>query len=92
MNREELYALHLDLCSKALELMQKKNQDYASADDPFRNFRMFGKLGILVRLSDKLSRLQTFEERGKLDINDEAIRDTVLDLINYTILYAGYKD
>src|SRR5688572_2671660 len=55
--RDRLYTTHEALCNKALDVMKKKNQDYASAGDPFRNFRMFEALGILVRLSDKLARL-----------------------------------
>ena len=90
--REELYEFHKDVCDKALALMKKKNEDYASGDDPFRNFRQFGRLGILVRLSDKLARLRTFEERGKFSVEDEGVEDTVLDILNYAILYGAYKE
>ena len=90
--RDMLYALHQTLSQAALDLMVRKNADYACEDDPYRNFKMFGRLGILVRLSDKLSRLRTFEERGRLDVPDESIRDTVLDIINYAILYMGYEE
>ena len=89
--RDFLYALHMTLCDDALQLMQKKNHDYASEEDPYRNFRHFGLLGILVRLSDKLARLQSFEENGRLDVEDESIRDTVLDAINYLILFEGLR-
>lgn len=90
--REELLATHEILCSKAKELMERKNHDYASTTDPFRNFRTFGRIGILVRMSDKLARLRSFEEQQKLKVTDETIEDTVCDIINYAILYYAYKD
>ena len=89
--RENLYSLHRDLTEQALEIMKAKNADYSSADDPYRNFREFGQLGILVRLSDKLARLRTFSERGELSVKDESVRDTVLDAINYLILFEGFR-
>lgn len=89
--RQGLYDLHTKTCAAALDLMRTKNEDYAAADDPYRNFRTFGRYGILVRLSDKLARLRTFEERGVLSVKDESIEDTIRDIINYSILYLGYK-
>lgn len=90
MTREGLYELHKSLCFDAALLMADKNADYATETDPFRNFRMFGELGILVRMSDKLARLRTFSERGTLAVSDESVRDTILDLINYAVLLYGY--
>lgn len=90
MTRFELHMLHEELCHDAEKLMADKNADYAIDTDPFRNFRIFGELGILVRMSDKLARLRTFSERGTLAVADESVRDTILDLINYSVLLYGY--
>ena len=40
MNREELFKHHKAICKEALEIMEKKNHDYAGAggDSPFANF------------------------------------------------------
>jgi hypothetical protein len=84
--RERLLSLHSDYCDAARAVMEAKNQDYGADSDPFRNFRSFGQLGILVRLSDKMSRLRTFVERGDLKVSDESISDTALDAINYVVL------
>lgn len=87
--RQALLDLHVALTNKAYETMKIKNENYATLDDPFRNFRMFGLLGILVRMSDKLSRLRVFEENGFDNITDESIEDTLEDLINYCVLFGG---
>ena len=91
MDRNQLLEEHGKLTSMALELMKKKNADYGANEDPFRNFHMWGSLGILVRMGDKMARLQTFEERGEFSVEDERLLDTILDLINYAVLYHSYK-
>src|SRR5205807_3281754 len=79
-----------ELCSKAKQLMERKNRDYGESCDPFRNFRAHGLYGMLVRMHDKMARLQTFVERGSLVVVEESVRDCVLDLINYAVLFEGY--
>lgn len=89
--RDQLLARHVLLCDAARRTMAKKNEDYATNEDVFRNFRAFGGLGILVRISDKLARLRTFEERDMFSVSDESLRDTIEDLINYAVIYLAYK-
>ncbi len=90
--RNALLNTHTALTLSARTLMEKKNQDYGANDDPFRNFREFGTYGILVRLSDKLARLRTFEERGSFMVADEQLKDTIMDAINYLVLYYAMKE
>ena len=94
MTREELFNLHKEMCTFALDLLKKKNSDYAGSDgnNPFAE-----SLGIcsteqafLVRMTDKMSRLSSFASKGKLDVEDESVYDTLVDLINYSVLLAGY--
>jgi hypothetical protein len=89
-NLEELLKLHKELCDEARSLMEKKNQDYGRGDDPFHNFRAHGTVGILVRMSDKLARLESFRFKGFMAVKDESVKDTVLDILNYSILLYGY--
>jgi hypothetical protein len=90
MTREELFSLHTNLCEEAKQLLIAKNHDYAAETDIFRNFRLFGTLGILVRLSDKIARLRTFEETKSFVVKDESVKDTIMDIINYAVLMQGY--
>jgi hypothetical protein len=100
MNREELFKIHKDLCSQALALMEKKNSDYAgkSGSEPFANFTRAEAMGItttekgmLVRMIDKMSRLSSFTESGDFKVDDEKLIDTILDVINYSILFFAYS-
>lgn len=95
MTRYDLMALHQALGSAAWSLMEKKNEDYANGDDPFLNFRasenynVHPAKGILIRMSDKMSRINSYIERGDFKVEDEGLRDTAIDIINYTVLLVG---
>lgn len=82
--------LHDELTKRAKATMEAKNLDYATAEDPFRNFRRHGLLGMLVRMDDKMARLQSFIENGTLAVKDESVEDCLVDLVNYSVLFAGY--
>lgn len=93
-NKDDLFQLHKDLCESALELMKKKNADY-SKSHPLGNFFVCEAMqassaenGIIVRLSDKLSRLVSVIEKGA-QVKDETIDDTIVDVINYAVLLSG---
>ena len=77
----------MDRCSQlaniqkeALELFAKKNADYGDA------FANYGTIGVLVRMGDKISRLQSISKTGITLVNDEALRDTLIDLHNYSAM------
>tara|TARA_X000000950_G_C13533017_1_gene504398 strand:- start:215 stop:532 length:318 start_codon:yes stop_codon:yes gene_type:complete len=62
---------------EGLELFTKKNKDYGDA------FATYGTVGVLVRLGDKIQRLQSITNTGINLIEDEKLRDTLIDLHNY---------
>ena len=75
-----------------LELTTKKNNDYASDDDPFRNFKAFEELGILVRMNDKFARLRNaLYDRKDMAVSSETVEDTILDLATYAVLLLCYR-
>ena len=77
MNRiEQMKKIQLD----ALELFSKKNIDYGDA------FAKFGVIGVLMRIEDKLQRSLSITKNGVNLINDESMRDTLLDLHNYAAM------
>lgn len=88
--RERLLRMHEDMCKQARTIMRKKSADYATEEDPLANFRRFGALGFVCRLDDKLSRLGNFVKRGVFDVEDESLADTLLDLVNYSVLLAFF--
>lgn len=66
--------------TEAKELFKKKNSDYGDA------FATYGAIGVLVRLGDKIHRLQSINTKGINLVDDEKIRDTLIDLHNYAAM------
>jgi hypothetical protein len=61
-------------------LFQRKNQDYGDA------FANYGTIGVLVRMSDKISRYVSVSKKHVNLVNDETLRDTLIDLHNYAAM------
>ena len=66
--------------STALEIFTRKNTDYGDA------FAEFGVIGVLMRIEDKIKRSLSITKNGVHLVNDESIRDTMLDLHNYAAM------
>ena len=65
---------------EAFELFTKKNIDYGDA------FAKYGVIGVLMRIEDKIQRSISITKNGVTLINDEGIRDTLIDLHNYAAM------
>ena len=65
---------------EALELFRRKNTDYGDS------FADYGVVGVLVRMSDKIKRYMSVSNNGISLVNDEALRDTLIDLHNYSAM------
>ena len=66
--------------NEGLELFAKKNADYGDA------FAKYGVIGVLMRIEDKIQRSMSITKNGVNLVNDEGIRDTLLDLHNYAAM------
>jgi hypothetical protein len=65
---------------ESFELFKKKNADYGNA------FEEYGTIGILIRMNDKIKRAQTITNKKVTLVDTESLRDTLLDLHNYSAL------
>tara|TARA_R100001463_G_scaffold15676_5_gene40847 strand:+ start:378 stop:770 length:393 start_codon:yes stop_codon:yes gene_type:complete len=99
MTREELLNFHMKLCEDARNLMNLKNRDYAGSggSEPFANFTRCESMGVcqteagmLVRVIDKISRMSSFLEAGKMHVEDESFYDALIDVVNYMVLLGAY--
>jgi beta-glucosidase/6-phospho-beta-glucosidase/beta-galactosidase len=66
--------------SSALDMFRKKNADYGDA------FAKFGVVGVLMRIEDKIQRALSITKNGVNMVDDESIRDTLMDLHNYAAM------
>lgn len=83
------YAFYERLAEAGL-LHASKQQDYGKTTDPFANVRssqdwgMAPWVGAMVRLNDKVKRLQMFAQRG--DLANESAEDSMLDISVYALI------
>lgn len=62
-------------------LFSNKNRDYGNS------FRFWGVTGLLVRIGDKVFRLQQLSTKNyRQKVGDEKTPDTALDLANYSLM------
>lgn len=97
MNRSEFFKSMENTYARGLEIVGRKNDDYAGEDNPFRNFMSAEIVGvspdraILVRVLDKLSRVSNLLGK-QASVKDEAIEDTLIDAINYLAILKAYLE
>lgn len=77
MNRPEQMR---EIQKQGYELFLKKNIDYGDS------FAKYGIIGVLMRIEDKIQRVMTITYNGVNLVNDEGIKDTLLDLHNYAAM------
>lgn len=65
---------------EAYNLFEKKNKDYGDA------FATYGPIGVIVRIGDKINRLISVSKVGINLVEDENLRDTLIDLHNYSAM------
>ena len=73
------------ICQEMMELHRRKNNDYGNAAQ--RSFEKFGIISYVMRLGDKMNRLETLTKPGaEQKVEGEKIEDTLMDLAAYAIM------
>jgi len=88
----ELLEFGSEFFKECLAIAAERNARYAGSYDPFKNFRQGGTYGIVIRMTDKVSRLLTLEHPSNTtDDGGESIEDTCRDLANYAMLLSAMR-
>jgi hypothetical protein len=97
MTKAEFYEFFENFTSSMIEISKAKNADYTAGDaDPFENFKKadpdWTPIGFFTRMTDKMQRIKAFIKKGTLAVKEESVTDSLKDLANYCILFAGYLE
>lgn len=71
-----------------IDLLKRKNHDYAGIEDEYRNFATCQRIGvsvqtgIMIRLLDKITRLENLLTKEAF-VTEESFEDTINDAVNY---------
>ena len=66
--------------NEAFGIFKKKNSDYGDA------FADYGSVGVIVRMGDKIRRMSSITSNSITLVEDECLRDTLMDLANYAVM------
>lgn len=64
-----------------------KNTNYGNSFS--EQFKEYGLTSLCIRLDDKIRRLKSINKQlseGNVNLDDESVRDTLIDLANYSVL------
>jgi hypothetical protein len=78
------YEQHKQICDKLNETYIQKNKAYGNSFSD--TFEKLGLISAVTRITDKHNRLVNLATNKDIDIGDESIRDTLLDMANYCIM------
>lgn len=67
-----------------------KNKDYG--DSFTRTHQDYGDISFLTRLADKFYRMENIILTDQVEVLDESVVDTALDMANYCIMYVMEKE
>jgi hypothetical protein len=78
-----------DIAKGMIETYVRKNHDYGNSFD--KSLDKFGLVASVVRIGDKMNRIESLVQK-KAMVQDESIRDTLLDMANYAIMTVMWMD
>ena len=82
--------IHGAVCQELYETYKKKNADYGNSFE--NSLDKHGLIAGIIRMDDKMSRLISLNSKNEQQVMDESLRDTLMDLANYTIMSVMWLD
>ena len=71
------------ITNEMVNLYERKNSDYGNSIHD--TYMKYGAVSYLVRMEDKINRVRSLTQNNNQKV-DEKIKDTLVDLANYSIL------
>ena len=65
-------------------LYERKNHDYGNSFS--ETFRKLGIISAATRMLDKMNRIVSLVTKDQQKVNDESLRDTLIDIANYAVM------
>lgn len=65
-------------------LYERKNHDYGNSFS--ETYRRLGVISAATRMLDKMNRVVSLVTKEHQKVNDESLRDTLIDLANYAVM------
>lgn len=79
-----------DITKVMVNIFRRKNHDYGNSFEQSLNEE--GLAASRIRMGDKWNRYKQLSKGVKAQVNDEALRDTLIDMANYSIMTIMWLD
>lgn len=73
-----------DITEEMNALYERKNHDYGNSFS--ETFRKLGIISATTRMLDKMNRIVSLVTKDQQKVNDESLRDTLIDIANYAVM------
>ena len=73
-----------DITEEMNALYERKNHDYGNSFS--ETFRKLGIISAATRMLDKMNRIVFLVTKDQQKVNDESLRDTLIDIANYAVM------
>ena len=73
-----------EITDDMIALYERKNHDYGNSFS--ETYRKLGVISATTRMLDKMNRVVSLVTKDKQEVNDESLRDTLIDLANYAVM------
>ena len=73
-----------DITEEMNALYERKNHDYGNSFS--ETFRKLGIISAATRMIDKMNRIVSIVTKDQQKVNDESLRDTLIDIANYAVM------
>ena len=73
-----------DITEEMNALYERKNHDYGNSFS--ETFRKLGIISAATRMLDKMNRIVSIVTKDQQKVNDESLRDTLIDIANYSVM------
>ena len=79
-----------DITKSMSSIFRKKNHDYGNSFEQSLNEE--GLAASRIRMGDKWNRFKQLSKGAQAQVNDESLRDTLIDMANYAIMTVMWLD
>lgn len=79
-----------NITKNMLNIFKQKNHDYGNSFEQSLNEE--GLAASRIRMGDKWNRFKQLSKGAKAQVNDESLRDTLIDMANYIIMTVMWLD
>ena len=73
-----------EITDEMIALHERKNHDYGNSFS--ETYRKLGVISATTRMLDKMNRVVSLVTKEQQQVNDESLRDTLIDLANYAVM------